>query len=140
MLHRSGGEAGQVLGGSSRNSVTEETLVTSPEVEAAAVAEAIGLPTRRNLPTDLPPLTQIPATGNEPTTSEPGSPADEIMMDPPSSPGVGVVMQSPDLATLESPVSESEESEDEDDQNRGEAAGLALQEASNAGESTTAAP
>lgn len=100
ILQRSGGEAG--LGGSSHSSFTEETMV-APEVEAEAVAAAVGLPPDAISSAELASKHEARSTKSGATTPE-----------DPRSPGV--VMKSPNPGHLESPaLSDSEPSEEEEE-------------------------
>ena len=112
ILLKSDPSTDHVLEGSSRNSLAD-TLV-APEAEAEAVAKAVGLPPNYLHSPDLAALNKAQPTKSDVTTPEALSPMEEASSDGARSPGV--IMQSPNLTTLDSPAqSYSGSSEDEGD-------------------------
>lgn len=111
LLNKSEANTGHIV--SSRSSIAEGTLV-APEIEAEAVAEAIGLPPNYNKSVDPMALTRVHSTRRGSALSE----TDEASSDGQRSPGV--VMQSPNLAKLDSPAMSESEASDEEDEAQGE--------------------
>ena len=117
-----GGEGAHVLNGSSRNSIAGETLA-SPELEAEAVAAAIGLPPELYSPSLHPPSRSDRARSTDngqPNSPAPRSPTEEGEDDDDDDDDAlshsAVIMKSPNLSTLDSPVlSDSDASDEADD-------------------------
>ena len=105
------------LAGSNRSSMTEETLV-APQVEAEAVAAALGLPPDLSYSADsaMSPKAERVGSSNV-TTPEGVSPSEEVLPGDPRSP-TGVVVQSPtttDSAPSEDGDDDYDDEDDEDD-------------------------
>lgn len=115
ILTKSEANSGHIV--SNRSSITEGTQV-APEVEAEAVAEAIGLPANYTPSVDPLALSKVHSTRRNVTLPETVSPTDDASSDDLRSPGV--VMQSPSLGKLDSPAASESEPSDDEDEGQGE--------------------
>ncbi|KAI9784043.1 MAG: hypothetical protein M1816_001074 [Peltula sp. TS41687] len=126
ILNKSEANTGHIV--SNRSSIAEGTVV-SPELEAEAVAEAIGLPLNFSKSVDPLALTRVHSTRRDSAISETASPTTtEASSDGQRSPGV--VMQSPSLTKLESPAASESETSDEEDEGQGEEENITITQAS----------
>ncbi|KAI9820278.1 MAG: hypothetical protein M1827_005900 [Pycnora praestabilis] len=113
ILEMSGWKVGHVLDRNNRDSLVDLAPM-APGSEAAAVAAAIGISAVFDRTVDLPSLSKVESARSDVTSS---NSVDDLR-------SLGVVMASPNLEDLESPLmSEDSDEDDEDDKDEEEAGG-----------------